>query len=169
MMRKNFRYALELDGVVHVLIQEIAPPKVGFAEVPHGSPGNIPNGKTPGKMAVGDLVLKKCRPEGVSDTWIWNWMAKCVGGLFPQYAKQAFLLELAPDAITPIDKFYLGNIWPKDLDHSGLKAEGGGENIIETLTFSVQFFYNVASPEFTALFGGSAAGAGGLAATLGRL
>ena len=167
-MRKNFRFALEIDGVNHFLIQEIQAPDVEMAVVAHGSPGNIPDSKTAGKQKVGQLVVKMCKPEGAPDSWSWNWMALCVAGLAQQYQKTAFLCHLAPDGITVIEKYYCGKTWPSKISPSGLKSQGDGENIIDTVTFEVERYFPTSSPLFVALFSGSAAKAGGLAASLGK-
>ena len=158
--RKSFRYLLELDGADSFLIQEIDPPKVELAVVEHASPGNIPNAKTPGKMKVGELVVKKMKPANRVDTWAWELMAAAALGLTPTFVKTGFLKELAPDMVTTVSKFFLGDCWVSAIEHSGYKGTAD-ENIIETVTFAVQFYFPTDSPQFNSLFGGTASGAGG--------
>jgi hypothetical protein len=165
--RKVFRYALEMDGVNMFLIQEVTPPSVELPETKHGSPGNLPDGKTPGKMVVGDLVVKKLVPSGMSDAWAWNWLAKAAVGLASEFSKIAFLNELTPDAVGTNQKFFLGAIWPKKIERSAYNASSN-DNIIETVTFSVQYYYPSDSPEFSALFAGSGARAGGAPFAMGK-
>ena len=165
--RKAFRYALEIDGVNMFLVQEVDSPEVELAEILHGAPGNLPDAKTPGKMSVGDLVVRKLKPTDYADTWAWDWFASAAAGLKKDFMKVGFLTELGTDAMIPVQRFFLGNIWVKKISTSGFGAQKN-ENTIETVTFSVQFFYPTDSPQFTALFGGAGAVAGGLPFTQGK-
>jgi phage tail-like protein len=160
--RKNFRYLLELDGVNMFQIQEITPPTVEFTEVTHGAPGNIPDGKTPGKIKVGDLVVKKLCLANSSDTWAWDWFGLAVAGAASEFRKTGFLKHLGIDGVTTVDNYFLGNIWPKKIEGANLNS-AGNENYIETVTFSVQLYFPKDSPLLQALFAGSAARAGGAA------
>lgn len=165
--RKNFRYLLELDGADAFLIQEINSPDVELAEVQHAAPGNIPNAKTPGKMSVGDLVVKKLKPANRSDNWAWELMAQASVGLQLDFAATGFLKEMTPDMTGTIQSFFLGAVWVKKI--SGIAYVGtGSDNIIEEVTFAPQFYFPVDSPQFNALFGGSAAAAAGQAFSAGR-
>lgn len=165
--RKDFRFMLEFDGLNAFLVQEITPPSVEFGEIEHGTPGNIPTAKTPGKMKVGDLVVKKLMTAEVADTWADDWMASAVAGVKRDFRKVGFLKHLAPDAVRVVQTWFLGEVWPKKIEYNDLNA-AGQNNIIQTVTFSTQFFTDVNSADFAALFAGSAAAAGGAAFTLGR-
>jgi hypothetical protein len=168
MMRKNFRWALEIQGVNHLYIQEVQAPDVELGVVLHGSPGNLPDGKTAGKAKVGELVAKMCKPELVSSAYIWDWMAIAAGSPASAYQKVGFLSELAPDGVTVVEKYYCGKIWPSKISPSGLVTlADSNENIIETVTFQVERFFSQSSPLWLALFGGSGAKAGGLPFALG--
>ena len=90
---KNFRYALEIRGINMFLIQNFTPPTVEHDVVEHGSPGNLPNGKTPGKQRVGEMVLKKLKVATGADTWAWDWMAENISGLRSQFARQGFFTD----------------------------------------------------------------------------
>lgn len=164
--RKNFRYLLELDGVNMFQIQEITPPTVEFAEVKHGSPGNIPDAKTPGKIQVGDLVVKKLTTANGSDTWAWDWFGLAIAGVASEYRKTGFLKHLGIDGVTVVENYFLGNIWPKKIEGANLVSTGS-ENYIETVTFAVQLYFPKDSPILQGLFAGSAARAGGAAFLLG--
>jgi len=161
--RKNFRYILEIDGINMFLIQEVQAPDVEYAKIEHGAPANIPNAKTPGRMKVGDLVVKKLCPATQADTWAWDWFAEGVAGIRKDFIKTGFLKHLANDGVTTIQTFFLGDIWPMKISPSNLNSNGDGENFIETVTFATQFYYPKDSPGLQALFAGSAARAGGVA------
>lgn len=165
--RKNFRFALEFDGLNMFYIEDVQPPKVELAEVEHGAPGNLPNGKTPGKMKVGDMVVKKIKPADKADSWAWDWLGRAIAGLKTNFGKPGFLVELAPDGVTPIQKYFIGDAWVKAIENSNYVTKTSGDNSIETVTFSVRYYFPIDSPEFAALFSGSAAQAAGYAGTLG--
>ncbi len=165
--RKDFRYLLELDGADAFLIQEIETPEVELPIVEHAAPGNIPNAKTPGKMKVGNLVVKKLKPANRVDTWAWDMMVKAANGLTPDFAKTGFLKHMDTEMARPLETFFLGSTWITKISSSGLKGQGS-ENIIETCEFAVQFYFSTSSDEFQAYFGGSAAAAAGQAFNAGR-
>lgn len=163
---KNFRYILELDGVNMFHIQEVTPPKVEYQEIQHGAPINIPNAKMPGKMVVGDLVVKKLRPATQGDTWAWDWFGAAVAGIRKDFVKTGFLKDLGPEGLQTVQTWVLGDIWPKSIESSNRMAMGN-ENVIETVTFACQFYYPRESSQLQALLAGSAARAGGIAFLLG--
>lgn len=159
--RKNFRYLLELDGLNSFLVQEVDPPDVEYEEIKHGAPVNIPDAKTPGKMAVGDLVLRKLKPALTADAWAWDWFGNGLEGVKGNFVKIGRLKHLAPDGILTVEAFYLGDIWPKKISDSSLNSLGPGENMIQEVTFAVQFYFNENSPILAALLAGGGAVAGG--------
>jgi hypothetical protein len=162
--RKNFRYILELDGSNTFLVQEVTPPVVELPEIKHGAPGNDPDSKTPGKLIIGDLIVKKLKPALVADSWAWDWMAQAMVGVNAGFMKTGYLKHLGPDGVTNVEKYFLGEIWPKKIEGSNLVSMGPGENMIETVTFSVKYYTNVNSPQFNALLvAGLASGVAGLA------
>lgn len=164
--RKNFRYLLELDGVNAFQIQEVQAPSIELPQIKHGAPGNDPDSKTPGKIIVGDLVVKKLLPAYTADTWVWNWMAQAMTGSFATFMKTGFLKHLGPDGVTVVQNYFLGEIWPTKLEPSNLVSMGPGENMMETVTFSVKYYAATDSPEFNSLL--VAGLAAGVAGSLGR-
>lgn len=161
--RKNFRFVLELNGANAFLIQSVMPPTVENAVIKHGAPVNIPDGKTPGKQIVGDMVVKKLCPALQADVWVWDWMAFGLAGVKKDFCKTGFLKHLGPDGFSTIQSWFLGDVWPSKVEPSELATISPGENIIETVTFQVQTYVPKDSPAFLAILGGSAARAGGLA------
>ena len=165
--RKNFRYLMEFDGADAFLIQEIDAPEVELPEIEHAAPGNIPNAKTPDKMKVSQLVVKKLKPANRADTWAWDMMADAAAGLTPDFVKIGFLHELGPNMVNNAQSFFIGNAWVSKIVNPSYKGEGG-ENLIEEVTFSVQYYYPTDSANFVALFNGTAAVAAGRAFTSGN-
>ncbi len=166
--RKNFRYTLELDGVNMFQIQEVQAPVVEFPVLEHGAPINMPNVKTPGKMKVGELVLKKLCPLLTSDTWAWDWFAHGIAGVYADWNRIGFLKDHGPDGISTVQTMFLGNIWCSKIESPNRVSMGDGENYIETVTLQCQYYFPKESPIFAALFAGSGVGAIGAAFPLGR-
>ena len=160
--RKNFRWVLELDGVNMFLIQEVDLPEISYEVIEHGAPVNIPNAKTPGKLAVTDLVVRKLKPALQADTWAWDWFGSAMSGIASDFIKTGILKDLGPDGLVTIESYFLGDVWPSKLTDSTRNALGPGENLIQEVTFTCQFFYNKDSPVLAALLAGGASVAGGL-------
>lgn len=134
--RKNFRFMLELDGINSFQIQEVQAPSLELPKIIHGSTANDPDKKTPGKLQVGDLVVKKLVYALTADSWAHNWMAQAMAGGAGGFMKVGFLKELGIDGITVVQSFFLGNCWPTKIERGNLVAQGNGENLIETVTIS---------------------------------
>lgn len=165
--RKDFRWALELNGANAFLLQEVQLPMLEQPILKHGAPVNIPDAKTPGKMVVGEMVVKKLMPALSADGWAWDWFGSAVAGVKKDFIKAGALKDLGPDGLTTIQTWVLGDIWPTKIEHANRQLLAPGANMIETVTFAVQFFYPKDSIPLQALLAGSAARAGGLAFLLG--
>lgn len=165
--RKDYRYVLELDGINMFLIQDVQTPEVEYQVDEHGAPINIPNAKTPGKMRVGEMVVQKLMPALSADTWAWDWFGAALSGIKKDFIKTGVLRHVGPDGFSTLDAYFLGDIWPSKIGSSNLVAAGSG-NIIETVTFQTQFYFNQNSPLLQALLAGSAASAGGAGFLSGR-
>jgi len=164
---KNFRYLLELDGADAFLIQKITPPSMESQAVEHGAPGNIPNVETPGKVVVGDLVVEKLVPADRADQWVHDWFAQAIGGLADEFRRVGFLRMLSANAVTTSKKFFLGNVWPKKIEYNEMDTSGN-DNVIEKITFSVQFFHDEESALLNGLFGSNAVNAAGIGSNFGQ-
>lgn len=165
--RKNFRWVLELNGVNMFLMQEAQLPTVELPMIKHGAPVNIPDAKTPGKITINELVVKKLMPALSADNWAWDWMGSAVAGIKKDFIKSGNLKDLGPDGVSTVQTWVLGDIWPTKIEPGNRQTLAPGENLIETVTFSVQFCYPKDSAPLQALLAGSAARAGGLAFLLG--
>ena len=116
-------------------------------------------------MRVGEMVLKKLKPAIGVDNWAWDWFAENITGLKTQFARTGFLTELGPDGFTPVKKWFCGDMWVSKIETDPFISTGS-ENVMETVTIQPFLFYPTDSPQFTALFAGTAAA--GFAGTLGN-
>lgn len=165
--RKNFRFLLEIDGANSFLIQEVQVPVMEYAIITHGAPVNLPNGKTPGKIKIGEMVVKKLMTATDADTWAEDWFGAAVAGVAQDYRKVGWLKHIDNSGFRTLQKWFLGDIWPSKIERGNLNVNGDGENLIETVTFQVQYFYSEESPVLKALFAGSGAQALGISSALG--
>lgn len=147
--RINSAFELEVQDLNRFLVQEVDTPDVSLNEVTFGQPWPLPDMKTPGKMSVGDLVIRKIKPIENSDTWIWDWLAGAM--LLPNGNKRpAFLREMANDG-TVMDTYFLGLVWPKQIAGISYSRDGDGDKIMEECTFACTYFVNTNSNAFKQL------------------
>lgn len=165
--RKNFRWALQIDGANMFLMQEVQVPTVEYGIIKHGAPINMPDGKTPGKLTVSEMTCKRMLPAQFADTWAWDWFGLAMAGVANNFLKPCNLVDLAPDGVRQVEDYVLGNIWPSKIAPSNRAMLAPGENIMEEITFAVEFFYPKSSGVLQGLLAGSAATAGGLGFVLG--
>ena len=168
--RSNFNWVIEIDGLNQFLVQEVTPPTTELKELVHGAPMGMPDEKTPGKPKFGDLVVTKLMPAFQAERWATDWMAKALAGSgFKGFVKNGFLKYTDPTSLVTVENYFLGNIWPKKIEPGKLVTKSDdSDNLLETVTFSVQYFINEASPEFKRLFSGSGANMLGIAFPLGN-
>lgn len=150
--RNNAAFRFEVQGLNTFLVQEVTTPDVNFTEISFGQPWPLPDAKTPGKLQVGDLVLRKIKPlESGQDTWIWDWMAAAF--VLPNGNKRVGMLYELDNAGNVLDTYFCGLVWPKGVNGVNYVREGGGDKIMEECTFSVTHYLNIASSAFKGLLG----------------
>jgi phage tail-like protein len=149
--RKNYRWRLEMNGLNVFEVQEVQIPSIEIPKIEHGSGINDPNKKTPGKVQFGDLVMKKLKSSLTADIWAIDKMAQAIAGAPDILFENAFLIDYNINGVTPVEKWFLGNCWVTKIEQSNRGQMSPGENIIETVTFSIDYFYNVNAPAFAAL------------------
>lgn len=168
--RKNFNWLLQLDGLNAFQVQEFQPPTLEYPVKIHGAPMGLPDAKTPGKMKVGQGILKKVLPAFNADPWAINWFGKALaGGGYRGFVKNGFLVHVDPLAGITIDRWYLGACWPSKIEMPNhVTKSDDGDNLIETITLEMQFFYQESAVDLKALFNNGAAKAMGLAFPFGQ-
>lgn len=136
MGRKIFRFALEINGVDELLIQEVKKPKVEVGSVTHGGP-NGKDIKTAGGTTISDAEIRKIKSAGVSDSWAWDLMVQAQQGVEAAYKFDAVLKELAEDGVTTLNSWLWEGCFVKSPEDSDFKRGVQNENIIETVMISV--------------------------------
>lgn len=133
--RKVFHYAIEIDGVDQLLIQDVKRPEKEIGAVKHGA-ANGKDKKTAGGQTVSDAILQKIKPAPGSDKWAMDWMKKAEKGLAEGYKKDVVFKELDPNGKT-LDAEIWEGCWIRKSSHSNYKRGAQDENVIETVTISV--------------------------------
>ena len=132
---KIFQFAIEIDGLDQMLVQEVKHPEVERGKVEHGAEDY--NVKTAGGKSVSDAELKKLVPAPASDSWAWDWMQKAGNSLAEDYKKDIVVKELAPDGNTTINAWLWEGCWVSKPARSDYKRGNQNENVLETVTIVV--------------------------------
>lgn len=137
---KVFQFAIEIDGLDQMLVQELKRPEVEVGVVEHGATNY--NIKTAGGVAVSAAELRKIKPAVGGDKWAWDWLNKAQnmntgqGGLASAYKKDIVVKELSPTGST-ISAWLWEGAWVSKIAPSDNKRGNQNENVIETCTIQV--------------------------------
>lgn len=138
--RKVFNFAIEVDGIDQFLIQDVKRPEIEIGSVSHGAANY--DVKTAGGVAVSDAELKKIKPAPERDSWAMDWMFEAqnmntgTGTLSEQYKRNIVFKELAPNGVALSAELWEG-AWCKKTSNENYKRGNQNENVIETVTISV--------------------------------
>lgn len=137
---KVFSFAIEIEGVDQILIQDVKFPDVEVGKVEHGATNY--NIKTAGGVTVGDAELQKIKPAPEGDSWAWEFLTKAQdafngGSLAEDYKRDIIFKELAPDGVTTLNSWLWEGCFCIKISTSNYKRGAQDENIIETVTLSV--------------------------------
>lgn len=139
----NFQFAIEVNGIIQARIQKVTPPTVEYVEHKHGSAGNQPDKKTPGKKKVGDMMIENVVPGETGDPEIWLLFEAAGSGIRAAYIQNAFLLEFGVGGVA-VGRFFLGEIWTKKIESSDYETrEDNSADTIRTITWSVGDYFRV--------------------------
>jgi len=135
MSRKVFQFAIEIDGVDVALIQEVKVPEIEIGAVIHGGQ-NGTDVKTAGGTAVSDAELMKTRAAVGADRFAYDWLVQAQNGLASDYKKDVVFKEL-DEAGNTLDAWLWEGAWCRKASPSNYKRGNQNENVIETITISV--------------------------------
>lgn len=147
--RLNIYWELELQGYNSYAIQEVKTPSLEFSEITYGQPYPLPDGKQPGKMKVGDMVVKKMRPLDSSEHADWDWIANTA--LQPAAARRVGFLKEKDANGKVLNTYFLGAVWPKKIGEKTYTLEGDGEVVMDEVTLACTYFINIESNAFKAM------------------
>lgn len=136
--QKIFNFAIEIDGVDQLLIQEVKMPETEVGVVEHGASNH--NIKTPGGVAVSAAELKKIKPATSSDDFVWDWLEGAQnmntgsGGL--NYKRTVVFKELGPTG-NVLNAWLWRGAWCSKHSTSDFKRGKQDENVMETATIQI--------------------------------
>lgn len=136
MATKLFNFVIEIDGVDVALIQEVKKPEVEVQAALHGAANY--DIKTAGGVVVSDAELKKIKPATNSDNFGWSWLTTAAAGALPeQYKRNVVFREMAPNGTT-LNAWLWEGVWCRKLvDDNNFKRGTTTDNVVETITLSV--------------------------------
>lgn len=138
--QKQFNFAIEISGIDQFYIQEIKMPDVEVAAVKHGASNY--SVKTAGSVQTGDAELMKLVVAENADNWAYDWLNRAQnndtgqGGIPSQYREDIVVKRLNPAGST-IDRYIWKGAWVRKVSTSNLKRGEADENVIETVTVSI--------------------------------
>lgn len=137
---KVFNFAIEINGINQLLIQEVQKPSVSVQAAEHGDYNSTI--KTPGGVEVGDAELKMVKPAPEGDISVWAWlnlaqdMNTKSGGLSGEYSKDIIFKELSPRGIA-VSIWLWEGCWVKEISEDNYVRGNQSDNVIQTVTLSV--------------------------------
>lgn len=134
---KNFNFKLSLGGIDLDVVQMITAPPVELTEHKQGSPGMIPDLKTPGKPIIGDLVVEVVIPD-TGNGPLWNKIKQAKTLVANDYMGNGFLYRTDVNG-APVQTFAITNAWLKKIETANYETTADNSaDLKETLTFSLQ-------------------------------
>ena len=137
--RKQYRFAVECDGLVTAYVQKVKIPKLDVKSAEHGEgPFKI---KTASKVDIGQLELETLKPADSSSVWWKDWLALVINlstGTMTHpdaYKKALSIVEFAPDGETIIDRWDCFGCFPAEVDIADMDKMAEG-NAIDKLKFN---------------------------------
>lgn len=132
----NFNHKLQLGDIFNERVQKVTEPEVEWTEHRHGTSGNGPDKKTPGKKKVSELVVEMVVPD-TGDDEIWKAFDRCKTMNRAQYCGNGVFSETDASG-APVKNWFLGEVWVKKIVSSTSETtEDSSNNKIRTVTFSV--------------------------------
>lgn len=139
-MRKVFNFAIEIAGFDVALVQDVKRPDVEVGAVEHGAANY--NVKTAGGVTTSDAELQMVKPiiglGMVAEQWLLQAQNPVlgIGGLPMQYKRDIIFKEKAPNGMT-LSAWIWEGAWVRKVSASNYKRGAQDENVIETITISV--------------------------------
>lgn len=140
MASKVFNFKIEIAGIDQFLIQDVKVPEVEIGSVEHGATNY--NIKTAGGVSYSDAELQKIVPADGGDKWAWGWLIEAqntdtgTGKLPKDYYKDVIFKVCDPTG-KAIETYLWEGCWVKKIGTSNFKRGNQSENVIETVTLSV--------------------------------
>lgn len=135
MGRKVFNFAIEIDGIDQILIQDVKKPENEIGAVAHGVEDGFDE-KTAGGTTVSDAELQKIKPADTGDSWAWDWLTTAQTSLPSNYKKDVVFKEYGPNNVV-LNRWLWEGCWVRKVSESNYKRGNKSENTIETVTVSV--------------------------------
>lgn len=138
--QKQFNFAIEISGIDQFYFQELKTPDVEIAAVAHGATNHTI--KTAGAVTTGDAELMKLIPADTIDDFAYEWLYRAQnpetgkGGTPAQY-KENVVVKRINGAGKTVDRYIWEGAWVRMISTSNFARGEANENIIETVTVSV--------------------------------
>lgn len=135
MGRKVFKFAIEIDGIDQILIQDVKKPETEIGAVTHGVEDGFDE-KTAGGTTVSDAELQKIKPDDTGDSWAWDWLTTAQTSVASVYKRDVVFKEYGSNG-SVLNRWLWEGAWIRKVSESNYKRGNKSENTIETVTLSV--------------------------------
>lgn len=133
--RKVFNFAIEMNGIDQALIQNVKKPVKEVGAVEHGE-GNR-TVKTAGGVTYTDAELQAVKDAHNTNDEFWNWLTTAAdGNMAERYKRNIVFKERNPANNTVSVEIWEG-AWVRKVDTSNFVRGAQNENVIDTITISV--------------------------------
>lgn len=131
---KNFRFKVFISGIETAEIESFTPPEVSSEQVEHGYAGDVPNGKTPGKPAIGNATMVKYVQVNRPEYDVYQWYVEAQAD--PRLGKRTVRIE-ERNALQQVARVWImRGVYPITVTPTELNTMNS-ENIKETVELSV--------------------------------
>lgn len=147
--RKKFMWTVEFDNLLPQLVQKVKIPKLTIEEAKHGI-ANI-DIKTGGKVTVGDIEITKMMHQNKNENWAYSWLKKCSNvengqmGVPSEYKRNGYIIWLAPDGTSTLQKWQAVGCWVKDIEPDELDKMAGADNMMEKVILACDYVVEVST------------------------
>lgn len=131
---KDFRYLIEVDGVILGTCQEVKPPESSFADVKHGEFGNTI--RTAGVASTGDMTIKLLLGSPTEKAYIEAWHIASKTQNDAVYKRTVTVILQDPTGIPAVIDVYSG-VWVIKYSPISQLNSLGTSNIMMEITLSV--------------------------------
>lgn len=145
--RKKYLWSIEFDGLEPFLAQKVTLPKISIEVAEHGSGNTLI--KTGGMVKLSELEISKMMFSNKNENWAYDWLKGVANietgsnGVPEQYKRNGYVVFLAPDGETILEKWQLIGCFPKEIEKDELDKTSS-DNIMEKVTICVDSFVRTA-------------------------
>ncbi len=136
----NYNFSIEVNGLDTLYIQDVKCPELEVSERQWSAGNNLPMQKVPGGLTTGDMVLQQVLDTSNPSYWAWDQLALAASGVVTEFMQSGVLKE-RNDTGGVIRRFIFIDAFVKKVELNNKQTSDKQQNVIETITLSVRYFF----------------------------